>query len=383
MVAEVRAGVSMRAVARLHQVRLFTVQWWLRRAGDLSLGDVDWSNRSPLPGRSGRTEPAIEDLVLMLRRELRERSALGEYGAKAIYSELVARRHAAVPSRRTIGRILERRGALDGGRRSRRNPPPAGWYLPEVTAGRAELDSFDIVEGLALEGGVRVEVLNAVSLRGGLPGAWPQRLVTAKTTVQALLQHWRQFGLPAYAQFDNDTIFQGSHHGRDSLGRVIRICLQLGVTPVFAPPQEPGFQAAIENFNGRWQAKVWSRFHYDSLAGLQEQSRRYIRAYRQRAAVRIEDAPKRRPFPAVWQPNLQAHPQGVVIFIRRTSVRGAVSLLGHSFEVDPLWPHRLVRSEIDLSNQTIRFHALRRRDSNHQPLLCQTPYTLPRRPFHE
>ena len=171
----------MRAVARLHQVSLFTVQWWVRRAGDLSLEEVDWSNRSPLPARSGRTAPAIEDLVLMLRRELRERSALGEYGAKAIYSELVARRHAAVPSLRTIGRILERRGALDGGRRIRRNPPPAGWYLPEVAAGRAELDSFDIVEGLALEGGLRVEVLNAVSLRGGLPGAWPQRLVTAKT----------------------------------------------------------------------------------------------------------------------------------------------------------------------------------------------------------
>jgi len=383
MVAEVRAGASMRSVARLHQVSLFTVQWWVRRAEELSLEDVDWSNRSPLPARSGRTEPAIEDLVLMLRRELKERSDLGEYGARAIYSELVARGHAAVPSLRTIGRILERRGALDGGRRIRRNPPPVGWYLPEVAAGRVELDSFDIVEGLALEGGRRVEVLNAVSLRGGLPGAWPQRLVTAKTTVQALLQHWREFGLPAYAQFDNDTIFQGSHHGRDSLGRVIRICLQLGVTPVFAPPQEPGFQAAIENFNGRWQAKVWSRFHYNSLAGLQEQSRRYIRAYRQRAAVRIEDAPKRRPFPSLWQPNLQAHPQEVVIFIRRTSERGAVSLLGHTFEVDPLWPHRLVRSEIDLSNQTIRFHALRRRDSNHQPLLRQTPYAFPRRPFHE
>ena len=203
MVAEVRAGVSRRAVARLHQVSLFTVQWWVRRAGVLSLEEVDWSNRSPLPARSGRTAPAIEDLVLMLRRELRERSALGEYGARAIHRELIARRHTAVPSLRTIGRILERRGALDRGRRIRRNPPPAGWYLPEVAAGRAELDSFDIVEGLALEGGLRVEVLNAVSLRGGLPGAWPQRLVTAKTTVPALLQHWRQFGLPAYAQFDN------------------------------------------------------------------------------------------------------------------------------------------------------------------------------------
>src|SRR5437667_2880488 len=106
MVAQVRAGVSMRAVARLHQVALFTVQWWVRRAEALSLEEVDWSNRSPLPARSSRTAPAMEDRVLSLRRELRERSALGEYGAKAIYRELVARRHAAVPSLRTIGRIL-------------------------------------------------------------------------------------------------------------------------------------------------------------------------------------------------------------------------------------------------------------------------------------
>jgi hypothetical protein len=192
---------------------------------------------------------------------------------------------------RTIGRILERRGALDGRRRIRRNPPPLGWYLAEVAANRAEADSFDIVEGLALAGGIRVEVLNAISVRGGLPAAWSQRLVTAKSVVAAVLEHWREFGLPAYAQFDNDTIFQGSHHGEDSLGRVIRICLQLGVTPVFAPPREPGLQAAIENFNGRWQAKVWSRFHHRSLGALQAQSRRYIRAYRQRAAARRSRSP--------------------------------------------------------------------------------------------
>jgi hypothetical protein len=248
---------------------------------------------------------------------------------------------------------------------------------------RAELDSFDIVEGLALQGGLRIEVLNAISLRGGLPGAWPQRLVTAKSVAMALLEHWREFGLPTYAQFDNDTVFQGGHHGHDSMGRVIRICLQLGVTPVFAPPQEPGFQAAIESFNGRWQAKVWSRFHHSSLADLQAQSRRYIRAYRQRAAARIDDAPKRRPFPCTWQPRLQAHPRGVVIFIRRTSELGTVSLLGHSFKVAPLWPHRLVRCEVDLSNETIRFYALRRRDPNSQPLLRRTPYVFPQKPFHE
>ena len=166
MVAEVRAGASMRTVARVHDVSLSTVQWWCRRAGALPLDHVDWSDRSPIPGKVHRTEAVVEDFMLVLRRELRETSDLGEYGARAIHRELAARGHALVPSVRTIGRILERRGALDAGRRVRRTPPPPGWYLPEVAVGRAELDSFDIIEGLALEGGIRLEVLNVMSQIG-------------------------------------------------------------------------------------------------------------------------------------------------------------------------------------------------------------------------
>jgi len=373
----------MRSVAWAHDVTLATLQWWLRRAGELPLDRVDWSNRPPIPKRRRRTPSGIEDPVLLLRRELKETSDLGEYGARAISRELTAREHGVVPAVRTIGRILERRGALDAGRRVRRPPPPPGWYLPDVGAGRAELDSFDTVEGLTFEGGLRIEVLNVVSLHGGLPGSWPQPLVTAKTAVEALVEHWREFGLPAYAQFDNDTVFQGSHHGQDSLGRVVRTCLQLGVIPVFAPPQESGFQAAVENFNGRWQAKVWARFHHASFAALHECSQRYIRAYRQRAAARIETAPARQPFPAAWRPDLQAHPVGTVIFIRRSSEVGTVSLLGHTFEVDVLWPHRLVRCDMHLDAQTIRFHALRRREPHHQALLHEAPYSFPRRRFVE
>lgn len=383
MVTAVREGGSLRSVARAHDVSLSTVQWWLRRAGRRAVDQVDWSDHPPIAHGIRRTQSAVEDLVLVLQHELKETSALGEYGARAIHRELAARGHEGVPSVRTIGRILERRGALDAGRRIRRLPPPPGWYLPEVATRRADLDSFDIIDGLALQGGIRVEVLNVVSLHGGLPGSWPRLLVTAKAAVEALVEHWRQFGLPGYVQFDNDTIFQGSHHGQDSLGRVVRTCLRLGVTPVFAPPQESGFQAAIENFNGRWQAKVWARFRHASLSELQERSRRYVDAYRLRAATRIDAAPARRPFPMAWQPDLQAHPEGVVIFLRRSSEAGSVSLLGHTIPVDPLWPHRLVRCEVNLSTQSIRYHALRRRDPHHHPLLHELPYVFPRRPFHE
>jgi hypothetical protein len=106
---------------------------------------------------------------------------------------------------------------------------------------------------------------------------------------------------------------------------------------------------------------VWLRFHHDSLVDLQQCSARYVAAYRRRAAARIEAAPQRRLFPVRWRQDLQAHPLGLVIFIRRTSERGAVGLLGRSFDVDRLWP-RLVHCDLDLDAHAVRCHALRRRE---------------------
>jgi len=150
-----------------------------------------------------------------------------------------------------------------------------------------------VVEGLVIKGGPQVEVLNGVSLHGGLAASWPMEAsVTAKVVVESLIEHWRAFGLPGYAQFDNDMIFHGTHRYPDALGRVIRLCLSLGVVPVLVPPRETGFQAMIESYNGWWQARVWARWQHPSLAALQERSRRHVRALRQHRAARIEAARK-------------------------------------------------------------------------------------------
>jgi transposase len=384
MVAAVRRGVAMREVSRRFKVSLSTVRFWVSRAGDRRLDRVDWADRPDGPRHpANRTPQDLEALVLTLRADLKDKSDLGEFGARAIREALEARGLRPAPSVRTIGRILERRGALDGRRRVRRPAPPAGWYLPEVASRRAELDSLDIVEGLVIKGGAAVEVLNATSLHGGLVASWPGPVVTAKAAVEALLGHWRQLGLPGYAQFDNDTIFQGPHQYKDVVGRVARTCLGLGVVPVFAPPREVGFQAAIESYNGRWQAKVWARFTHESLEGLRARSDRYVAASRVRAAPRIEAAPPRRPFPEGWHADLQARLSGRIVYLRRTGATGATELLGHTFEVDPAWPNRLVRAEVDLDAGVIRFYALRRRDPSHQPLLREVAHKLPRRRFKE
>jgi transposase len=384
MVAAVRQRQSIRTVAHRFGVSTSTVVYWVERAKGQRLDRVDWEGRSRAPHHTRRTAAELEEQVLRLRRQLRKDSDLGAYGADAIQQALREQGLAEVPSVRTIHRILQRRGALDRRSRVRRPPPPRGWYLPDLAKGRAELDSFDIVEGLVIQGGPQVEVLNGVSLHGGLPVSWPVvEPVTATMTVTSLIEHWRAVGLPDYAQFDNDMIFQGTHRYPDALGRVIRACLGLGVTPVFVPPREMGFQAAIESYNGWWQARVWLRFHHASASDLCDRSGRHVTALRRHRLARIEAAPQRRPFPVGWKLDLQATPQGRLIYLRRADGQGGVEVLGQRWQVSENWPHRLVRIEVDLTRERLRFYTLRRREPKSQPLVLEVPYHLPARRFQE
>jgi putative transposase len=361
-----------------------TVNHWVQLAQGQRLDRVDWHGRSRAPRHPPRTAASIEDQVLAVRRELEQASDLGFHGAEAIHDVLSARDLAGLPTARTIDRILRRSGALDRQARARRRPPPAGWYLPEVAAKRRELDCFDGVEGPVIKDGPQVEVLNGISLHGGRAVSWPREAsLTAKVVVDCLIEHWRDVGLPGYARFDNDTIFQGTHAHPDVVGRVMRLCLSLGVVPVFVPPREPGLQAIMEGYDGTWQAKVWARFAHASLAGLQERSGRFVAAHRRHRADRIEAAPRRRDFPERWSLNLQARPRGRIVYIRRTEALGAVESLGRSFEVDRHWSNRLVRAEVDLDGGEVRVHRLRRREPSDQPLLRRVKYRLPSRRFHE
>ena len=381
MVAAVRSGNSIRWVGRQFRVAVSNVKRWVDRARGQRLDRVDFADQPSAPRLvHNRTSAEMEKLVLQTRQQLRDTSALGEFGAAAILRELNSRATDNPPSLRTIGYILERHGAVDYRRRIRRKPPVAGWYLPEVAAGLAEVDEFDFVEGLVIAGGCDVEVLNVISLHGGLVGSWPRQGWTTQLALEAILEHWRSFGLPDYAQFDNDTRFTGPHQHQDAIGKVIRACLSLRVVPVFAPPREHGLQNAIESYNGRWQAKVCAPLHYDRLDQLQQQSSKYVAAHQVRSRARREQAPHRKSFPKKWQFDPEAKSKsGLMIFIRRTSDRGSSEVLGHQFAVDQHWVNRLVRCEVDIAGKEIRFYGLRRSEPSRQPLLRKVAYELPPR----
>jgi transposase-like protein len=384
MVAAVRRGYSLHQVALQFGVSSATVLRWVQRAKGQRLDRVDWADRPRTPHHTRRTKPDLEALVLQIRQHLHQHSDLGFYGAEAIRADLAKRGIQPLPALRTINRILQRCGVFDGHRRHRRPPPPVGWYLPDLAGRRVDLDSFDGVEGLVIKDGPHVEVLNGVSLHGGLIASWPRgQTLTAAFVVDCLVEHWREFGLPAYAQFDNDTIFQGTHAHPDAIGRVSRLCLSLKVTPVFVPPREMGFQAAIEGFNGSWQSRVWARFQHKDLAELQRHSDCHVTALRRHRAARLEAAPRRRPFPPDWELDMQTLAQGRLIYLRRTSATGTVEVLGRSFEVDRQWANRLVRVEVDLKAGRLRIYRLRRREPMEQPLLKEIRHRIADRGMRE
>lgn len=373
----------MREVSRRFGLSRSAVAKWRDRTQGLRLDRADFEDARRRGHPSAvRTPAAVEDLVLALRAQLAA-GVLGECGARAIREEMLRLGGSVPPSLRTIGRILERRGALDGRRRVRRPAPAPGWYLPELAERRAELDSFDVVEGLVFGGGLRADVLTGISLHGKLVAAWPGRTVTARRAVRLILSHWREHGLPDYAQFDNDRRFQGPHRYPDTIGRVVRVCLALGVVPVFAPPREHGLQSSVERFNLLWQQKVWARFHHADLAELRRRGRAYVEASRWRHRARIDAAPARRTFPAGWKFDVQAPLRRRIVYVRRADEDGRVRVLGRAYNVDPRWAHRLVRCDVDLDAGQILFHGLRRAEPSVQPLLCTAPYRPPRKRFRE
>jgi transposase-like protein len=380
MVQAVRSGASLKSVAVQFDVSVGNVAFWVRRAQGKRLDRVDFSDRSPGCARGwNRTGALIEQRIVELRKSLREDSILGEYGADAIQREWC--NGPPLLSRATINRVLKRYGVTDVHRRVRRPPPPRGWYLPEVAAGRAEVDCFDFIEDLKIAEGPLVDVLTGKSLHGVLTDAWVLSQLSAKGAGACLLGRWGRDGLPAYAQFDNHTMFQGAHQFADTVGRVSRLCLALGVTPVFVPPLEHGMQNAIEGFNALWQAKVWQRHHVASIPELQACSDRYIAAHRARTQTTADMAPPRQPMPRHFELDLHAPLRGRMIFIRRTNETGQVHLLGRRLTVSPNWLHRLVRCEVDFDHYCIRCFALRRRVPTEQPLLATIEYHRPDKPF--
>jgi hypothetical protein len=151
-----------------------------------------------------------------------------------------------------------------------------------------------------------VEVLNGISLPGGLVASRPEGPITAQRAAEALLEHGR-FGLPPTLSSITTRAFKGHplhRSGPSSVpepDRSLRFLLRRA---------RPGFKRPWRISTAAGSPRSGRPSLHDSLAALQLQSARYVAAYRQRATPRMEGSPARRPFPSSWQADLQLRGKG-------------------------------------------------------------------------
>jgi len=92
---------------------------------------------------------------------------------------------------------------------------------------------------------------------------------------QSLVQFWKTAGIPDFLQMDNYLSFWGSLIRPHALGKVIRLCLIHGVTPVFIPIKEPWRNGIVEHFNKTMQSAILNSASYKTIDDVQDASNRF------------------------------------------------------------------------------------------------------------
>ncbi len=217
---------------------------WLKR---FKSGDSDWSKDiSRRPHYSAkRIDKTMEQTVIEARQQL-EATPYAQIGAASI-DWLLEKQGSKRPAIATINRVIKRNN-LTRKRPPRYNPKGVDYPSIEVTKSNV-LHQLDVLGPRYLKSDGRfysIHIIDAYDRRANIN---PRRRQTKTDVTCALTRSWQTLGIPTYLQMDNTLATQGSHLHPHSFGLVVRLCLLLGIQPVFIPIREPWRNGIIERFN--------------------------------------------------------------------------------------------------------------------------------------
>jgi len=336
---------------------------WLQRFHE---GGGDWFCDRP-PGTdnpANRSTREIEELVQFARLHLYNHEQF--CGAQAIRWYLEETDVRPLPSLSSIGRILRRRD-LTHKRTGRYRPKGVPYPAPEALRPN-DVQQADFVGPRFIRTAKstrRFYVLNAVDLSTGRCAV--ELLATGKGGMDtAIWAIWRRLGVPRYWQVDNETAFYGSPQYPHTLGPLARLCLPLGVEPVFIPPREPWRNGVVEKFNDYWDKQVWQKRCISGWSDLRRENlaleRRHNRDWRYsklggktpREALALSSASLRFPttetIPADWPSRPESGKYHLIRFIRGD---GKLDVFGEKFAVDPDLRYEYVWATVDVKEQRL------------------------------
>lgn len=359
------AGCSQAEISRQLNKSPKWVRYWIARYDPdeplASLRDASSAPKQPY----SKWSDEVKQMVVQSRHRRVEAEQPGYTyaltGAQAIYYELQALGVDPVPPVRTIHSWLKtanlvrvRAQPLVSSKASK--PYPA----PDCTA-------LDAVQQLDLKGPIYLlgsdqkhylVALRDVHSKAVAMAATQNR--QAETIVDCLVAAWQRLGLPKTLQMDNGMEFRGSNRYPRSFGKVVHLCVQLGVEPLFVPPREPWRNGFIENFNGQAQRLLLNHDHFTSFEQLQQGVQRLEQAVNTThrlpaldgqtpAEYRASRSARQLPANFDWRQCHMKLDRGSVAFIRLVRKSGRITLhADDKFDIDPdlAWQYVLARVDV-------------------------------------
>lgn len=246
-----------------------TKQWFFKWLKRFQSGDPEWSAaRSRKPHNSpNKTDSKMEQTIIKQRQVLEE-TLYAQIGADSIGWQL-RQKHGALPSQATINRIISRNNLT----RKRQKYIPKNKDYPALSITKTNfLHQMDIVGPRYLKSDGRFCSINIIDAFDRRALVNPKRRQTRIEVTQALIRAWQTLGIPAYLQLDNTLANLGSHLHPHSFGLVIRLCLYLGVQPLFIPIREPWRNGIVERFNNVFDKTFFRAQFFKNFAYLCQQA---------------------------------------------------------------------------------------------------------------
>jgi len=82
-------------------------------------------------------------------------------------------------------------------------------------------------------------------------------------------------------QLDNDAAFNGGYKVVRVFGAFVRLCLYVGIEPIFLPVGEPKRNGVVERLHGLWSQTFWRRYRFAGLADVRQAAPQFLRWYGQ------------------------------------------------------------------------------------------------------
>lgn len=185
--------------------------------------------------------------------------------------------------------------------------------------------------------------------------------------IKFLVYAWQTLGIPEYLQLDNALSYRGSNKYPRTLGDVIKLCLYLGVEPIFIPEAEPWRQGVIEKFNDVYDKMFFRTQIFKDFDHLSKESQvfenfhnnnhRYSKLKGKTPWAVHSSVTKR-----VLSPSFSLHKQcipfrdGKVSFIRLTDKEGKARFFTETFLVDKDLVNEYVKGTISTKENLLRFY---------------------------